>query len=646
MAVTLRCGIKLNSQNIQNNTSNVTAYVDAVSNYGSWNHLNPSGTVKFGGNASGTFNFNHNFDANTTTRIYSRTFNVTHNADGTGRVTMSATFNTNVSSGTIHGSASLTLKTIPRASNPTVSGSLTMGSPITIKTNRASTSFTHTLTYSFKGHTGTIASGVGASTTWTPATATFAPWCTDATGATCTITCRTYQGTTLIGTKTTSFTLKVPSSAGPTISEMQVTDGTDNLATYGAYVQGFSSVRVLIGGSSEYGAGIMGRSASLDGLSGSSTSAVTPITLGAPPTAGARTVKGSIVDTRGFEDSSTQQIQVAAYEVPTVHLRAYRYDTTAQEESDESTTIRIEVSGSVCDVNSAGVNTSTVKVEIREHTADDSGTWETLDNQGRGQAPDFHIDTTGRAETKRWDVRATLTDSLGSSASVTVEVGTAIPVMDFRGDGTGVAFYGIADRAGVRIAEAGLSLGFMDNSISRGIWLEDEDGVGHQFIRQSSGGRPIVANHMALANEFYLQGILPSGSSTNLMRVNASGQVELLWTRGGLKGRVMKQLWSGTFSTGSITVSEMDYYHVFFVRTNLSAAGFLVMRDAISGAYFRGSYVAANSSNQFDIYGVACTVSGTTLRPDSWTAGSRPAYKKTGDGATSGGSITHIYGIL
>ncbi len=74
-------------------TSTVQCDVFAVSTGGSYNTLSPSGSVVFSGNASGTYNFTHNFSANTTTKIYSRTFTVTHSADGTGTVTAKATFN-------------------------------------------------------------------------------------------------------------------------------------------------------------------------------------------------------------------------------------------------------------------------------------------------------------------------------------------------------------------------------------------------------------------------------------------------------------------------------------------------------------------------------------------------------------------------
>ena len=53
---------------------------------------------------------------------------------------------------------------------------------------------------------------------------------------------------------------------------------------------------------------------------------------------------------------------------------------------------------------------------------------------------------------------------------------------------------------------------------------------------------------------------------------------ELNWTGNGLKGRVMKQIWSGTWSTGNITVSEINYYNefIFVVGNNATNGGWAI----------------------------------------------------------------------
>ena len=66
-------------------------------------------------------------------------------------------------------SVTLTVTYTEAASVPTVSSSsVNLGSAVTISTNRLTTSATHTLTYAFGNASGTIATNVGASVSWTP----------------------------------------------------------------------------------------------------------------------------------------------------------------------------------------------------------------------------------------------------------------------------------------------------------------------------------------------------------------------------------------------------------------------------------------------------------------------------------------------
>ena len=150
------------------------------------------------------------------------TVTVAHKDDGTKSITISATGSLPPSSLTSTScSGTATLDTIARASVPTVSASsAVMGGTVTINTNRKSTSFTHDLTYSFGGTTGTIATGVGASYNWTvPDLVSKIP---GNKSGTCTITCKTKSGSTVIGTKTVTLTLTIPAKSAPTAANTQM----------------------------------------------------------------------------------------------------------------------------------------------------------------------------------------------------------------------------------------------------------------------------------------------------------------------------------------------------------------------------------------------------------------------------------------
>lgn len=141
---------------------------------------------------------------------------VTQNADGTKSITLAWTGDVSFSGsvGMLTGSATISLPTIPRATTPSV-GTLTMGSASTITLSPASSSFTHTLRYQVGAASGTIVTKTSStSVSWTPAL-TLANQVPNATTAVGTLYCDTYSGSTLIGTKSVSITLNVPTSVVP-----------------------------------------------------------------------------------------------------------------------------------------------------------------------------------------------------------------------------------------------------------------------------------------------------------------------------------------------------------------------------------------------------------------------------------------------
>ena len=129
-------------------------------------------------------------------------------------------------------SATVTLAAIPRASEPTCNATATMGSSLTIKTNRLSTSFTHTLKYTFGGTTETIATGVGDSYPWS--VPDMAHLCNNKLSDTCKITCITYNGSTKIGEEYCTLTVNVPGATVPSFQNGDVMIGAGNPITTNA----------------------------------------------------------------------------------------------------------------------------------------------------------------------------------------------------------------------------------------------------------------------------------------------------------------------------------------------------------------------------------------------------------------------------
>ena len=203
MASTPSITITQNSQSIANNTSSITVKCYVTTSGGSYNNYSPSGKCTINGT---TYSFSHSIPANTKTLVYSKTVTVGHNTDGTKTVGASFTFNTELYEGTIKASTSKKLTTIPRTTTPSLSASsVKPGGSITISMPRASSSFDHTLTYSCGKSSGTIGSNLGTSKTWTVPTSFITQ--NPNGNQTCTITCKTYSGSTYIGSKSVSFTV-------------------------------------------------------------------------------------------------------------------------------------------------------------------------------------------------------------------------------------------------------------------------------------------------------------------------------------------------------------------------------------------------------------------------------------------------------
>ena len=711
MAVSMSVGLRCNSQSIEGNYSNTTAWCDISTSGSSYNMLGTAnGSCSFGGNASGGWSFNATFDRNRTTRILEHTHNVFHNADGTGRMTFSVTFNTRISAGTITKSTSLTLPTIPRASTPTASGTKQLGQKITINTNRAASSFTHTLKWSWGGKSGTIATGVGASMTWTPAIATFAPYLKNKTSDTCTITCTTYSGSTNVGSKTITFSLSIPSSVVPSISSQAVSDTTGYSTTYGGYVKGKSNVKVDVTAAGIYGSTISKYSSKLGSGSAVNTD---PATLGNPSTVGSNTISSTVTDSRGRTASKSTSITVIDYQNPTLSgSSASRWNTDTETVDDEATTMRVVVKGSVFDIGGKGLNKATVVTKYREYVqGSNTGAFTQADSRDAGASWDYSLLIANAEDTKRYEIVVTATDSVGTVVEWSTIIDTANPIMDFKNNGLGIAFgqpsvldetadfnwkinarkgvttnkvlytvggrereplsmvEGDANGDGIKIGCGGyVIVGSGESSTAVYNAFSDPDAAGasektyiasdneiHFMANCQNGydsrkqmtlwgsGELNIPSHLRFPNNAALASYTTSGGGVSLLKVNTSNQVEFNWTSGGLRGRCMKLLWSGTWTSGSITVAEAPYYNVF-AFANVSDQTEMSIGIRNPGGNRILSFANTWTGTTMIPFAIWIVISGTTLKFESDL---RALINKDNSCTTQGGGgIYKIYGVL
>lgn len=198
--------VSWNDYDISNNRTYVSISYQRTrdSGYNNYGYANPS-QISIDGSqvASATPYSAHNQYATQTLCTWEGW--IYHNNDGTKSINVSASFSStssNLSGGSVSGTVQL--PTIPRASSISAT-SVDIGSNTTISINRASSSFTHTITYSFGSLSGTIATKTSnTSISWTVPTSFYAQ-IPNAKSGTCTLTCTTYSGDAQIGTSTTTF---------------------------------------------------------------------------------------------------------------------------------------------------------------------------------------------------------------------------------------------------------------------------------------------------------------------------------------------------------------------------------------------------------------------------------------------------------
>ena len=117
---------------------------------------------------------NSHLTANGWVQLVSGGFWAPHNADGTGSATVGSYYSSGYGN-MPYGEFTLTLSTIPRASQPSIntypnnSPDITAGVACTIHMNKHA-NFTHKVSYSFGKKSGVIATGVVDNCSWTPPT--------------------------------------------------------------------------------------------------------------------------------------------------------------------------------------------------------------------------------------------------------------------------------------------------------------------------------------------------------------------------------------------------------------------------------------------------------------------------------------------
>ena len=364
---------------------------------------------------------------------------ISHNADGTKTLPISCAFNPNNGlHGTITVSASLSLTTIPRSSSVSVSAGV-IGSSVTITINRQSPSFKHTVRYSWAGKSGTIATNVDTSTTWT-IPLDFANDIPNSASGTGTIFVDTYSGSTKTGTQSTTFTASVPANVKPTFTGVSLSDlngAAQNLIPKSdTFIQVISNIKVGFNGAvGSYGSSITGYYAEIVGKNQSTSS--NGGSLGIMNYHGTIKIRASVSDSRGrWSDTREVSVTVLEYFAPALSFSIARTGST-------SSTLTVTRNAKIAPLTVSGSqkNTRTLTFKVARlgttnfqvDTGPAAGSWTSISNLVNSQA-----NLAGNyLANQSWVVIGTLEDKFTRSDFM-VNVATESVVLSYDRSGIGV----------------------------------------------------------------------------------------------------------------------------------------------------------------------------------------------------------------
>lgn len=436
----LQIAWEVTSQSVANNTSSVTAKVQLVSTGSSYtinSSASKSGSLTINGTKY-SFTFTAALSGNQTKTIYTKTVTVSHASDGTKTCSFSATAGINVTlSGTYYGnitaSGNGTFNTIARASSissVTSSVSVNGTNTCTVEISRKSSSFTHTVVFSFGSYSKTT-TGVGTSTSY----AIPQSWLNaipNATSGTAKVTVTTYSGSTKIGSAVSkNFTLTVPASVVPTISGVTIAETVSGInAQFGGFVQSKSKAKVTITAAGALSSTIKAYKTVIDGKTYTGSAPTT----GVLSTAGNRTATITVTDSRGRTASTTRTIAVIAYAAPKINtFNAIRANGLGSAD-DNGTMALARVKFSVSAVNNK--NSKTYTVDYRQKGTDE---W-TQAATGSVYSYDSNMLLNVNLDPDAsYDLRLTVKDYFSTTTALS-EIATAFTLMDFNASGKGLAF--------------------------------------------------------------------------------------------------------------------------------------------------------------------------------------------------------------
>ena len=427
--------------NTANNTSVVTAKLYYYGNGVSWsNDRQPYRIVIDGTTYSGRSSFSTSTSAQL---LGTASKTVTHNDNGAKTVTVSASFATDVSLGTLTTSGNITLTTISRLSSLSV-GNGTLGIAQTLTISEPTSSNNHKIKYTCGSKEGYILGSASATSTsnsvrWTPPIS-LAAQNTKGTSVAATITLYTFNGNGVsVGSKSYSITLAIPASVKPTLT-IDVSDPTGYKDTYGNYVQGKSKIKVIPTATIAQGASIV----EYEYVIGGTQYKGDTVETSAISQSGSITVKVKATDTRGRYAEVEQIVTVLAYSAPSLEITRVERTDSSGVSNKNGAYLTAYFNSSIISLSS--LNKATLKVKTKKKTNTSWGTEVTI----ASEVSDYSVtggNYTFAADTaSSYDVMMTLSDSFNVPVQRTATGSSCTKVFSVFSEGKGFAVGKVAEK--------------------------------------------------------------------------------------------------------------------------------------------------------------------------------------------------------
>ena len=559
---------KRNSVNISNNTSNITVTLYLQSSGSSYtinSSAAKSGSLNINGSTT-TFTFYAGLSGSQKKQIYTRTVDITHNADGTKSFTMSATagiaitFSSGYVSGVNISNYSVTLDTIARTSSFSLNAtSATLGSTsVTVNITRSSSSFTHKVYYKFGSNSTTVSSSATTSATFTPAIG-LSSQIPNATSGTATVYVETYNGSTKIGTVSKTMTFNVPSSVKPTFGSLTASVVANGADTSFGYVQGKSKCQLYINSpSGSYGSTI--KSYKITGNGGTWTTQST--TTGNLTSSGNITFTATVTDSRGrTSDAKTVTISVQAYSAPSISAFSAARCNSSGTSSSSGTYAKVSTTYSYTSLG--GKNTVSSKIEYAI-----SGTSSWVNAGAISSGSSVTVGGGAISVNSSYQIRLTVSDKFTSTSKI-VYINPQFVLLNFKegGKGIGIGKYATIDNRLEIGMRTDVSNDIVFNKSSIGLYwqVDSDEAVIYFYSTGDSGtGNCLCFETSDNGNEFFrFRHKETGGGSYSLFEIKQSDLISYRLLRPSANNTytlgTSSQRWSTVYAVNAFNTSDVQY---------------------------------------------------------------------------------------